>query len=86
MAKRLDQHCEAIINEADIELSAPSSECKKSETCRLRRGLLVADCGSSGSLEGGQGCHTFMFRDFFDIAVKWRQISEPNDPVWWIDR
>jgi hypothetical protein len=25
------------------------------------------------------------WRQFFDIAVKWRQISEPNDPVWWID-
>ena len=20
-----------------------------------------------------------------DIAVKWRQYSEPNDPVWWVD-
>jgi hypothetical protein len=20
-----------------------------------------------------------------DIAVRWRQVSEPNDPVWWID-
>jgi hypothetical protein len=30
--------------------------------------------------------HSFSWRDFFDIVVKWRQISEPNDPVWWIDR
>ena len=21
----------------------------------------------------------------YDVAVKWRQYSEPNDPVWWID-
>jgi hypothetical protein len=29
--------------------------------------------------------HEVYYRDFFDIAVKWRQLSEPNDPVWWID-
>jgi hypothetical protein len=29
--------------------------------------------------------HDLYYRDFFDIAVKWRQLSEPNDPVWWID-
>jgi hypothetical protein len=22
----------------------------------------------------------------FDIIVRWRQVSEPGDPVWWIDR
>lgn len=26
------------------------------------------------------------WRDLFDIAVRWRQASEPFDPVWWIDR
>ena len=25
------------------------------------------------------------WRDVFDIAVTWRQFSEPNDPVWWVD-
>jgi tetratricopeptide (TPR) repeat protein len=29
--------------------------------------------------------HTFGWRDFYDIGVKWRQFSEPNDPVFWID-
>jgi tetratricopeptide (TPR) repeat protein len=29
--------------------------------------------------------HTFCWRDFFDIGVRWRQAAEPNDPVWWID-
>ena len=29
--------------------------------------------------------HEFGWRDFFDISVAWRQISEPSDPVWWID-
>ncbi len=25
------------------------------------------------------------YRELMDIAVRWRQVSEPNDPVWWID-
>eukprot|EP00943_MAST-04B_sp_MAST-4B-sp1_P007832 g7832.t1 len=29
--------------------------------------------------------HAFGWREFFDIGVKWRQFSEPNDPVFWID-
>ena len=29
--------------------------------------------------------HVFGWRDFFDVSVSWRQISEPSDPVWWID-
>ncbi|EGG21343.1 Phosphatidylethanolamine N-methyltransferase [Cavenderia fasciculata] len=29
--------------------------------------------------------HPFQWRDLYDIAVKWRQFSEPNDPVWWVD-
>jgi len=29
--------------------------------------------------------HVFGWRDIYDIVIKWRQISEPNDPVWWVD-
>jgi hypothetical protein len=29
--------------------------------------------------------HYFGWRDMYDILVKWRQYSEPNDPVWWVD-
>eukprot|EP00123_Amoebidium_parasiticum_P009401 comp19447_c0_seq1/m.22602 comp19447_c0_seq1/g.22602 ORF comp19447_c0_seq1/g.22602 comp19447_c0_seq1/m.22602 type:complete len:961 (-) comp19447_c0_seq1:504-3386(-) len=35
---------------------------------------------------GARGPHVFGWRDLFDIAVKWRQYSEPNDPVWWVDK
>ena len=31
--------------------------------------------------EGGQ-----TWRECFDVLVKWRQVSEPNDPVWWVDQ
>lgn len=27
----------------------------------------------------------FNWREFYDIIVKWRQFSEPNDPVVWVD-
>jgi len=26
------------------------------------------------------------WRESMNVLVKWRQISEPNDPVWWIDK
>ena len=35
---------------------------------------------------GSKDTHAFEWRDYFDVIVKWRQISEPNDAVWWIDR
>ena len=31
------------------------------------------------------GSHSFGWRDFYDIAVKWRQLGEPFDTVFWID-
>jgi tetratricopeptide (TPR) repeat protein len=30
--------------------------------------------------------HEFGWRDLFDIVARWRQFSEPNDPVWWVDQ
>jgi tetratricopeptide (TPR) repeat protein len=29
--------------------------------------------------------HPFSWRDLYDIPIRWRQFSEPNDPVWWVD-
>jgi hypothetical protein len=29
--------------------------------------------------------HPFGWRDMYDVCVRWRQLSEPNDPVWWVD-
>lgn len=29
---------------------------------------------------------SFSWKDIYSIAVKWRQISEPCDPVFWIDK
>lgn len=30
-------------------------------------------------------CHALCYRDVFDIALLWRQNSEPFDPVYWIE-
>lgn len=62
-------------------------------------GAIVPDAGSStwqprksgvgnttGGGAAGAGRHPVGYRDLFDVAVRWRQLSEPNDPVWWIDR
>jgi hypothetical protein len=38
------------------------------------------------SSSGDSDPHEFGWRDLYDIVVKWRQYSEPNDPVWWVDK
>ena len=35
---------------------------------------------------GKKGQHVFGWRDYFDIAVRWRQYCEPMDVVYWLDR
>jgi hypothetical protein len=46
------------------------------------RGINQVD-GKSSS--GNCHPHEFGWRDLYDILIKWRQYSEPNDPVWWVD-
>lgn len=91
MAKKLSQHCDLIITQCDEQIFASSSSPPKPDNKAPSGGsggggLQVLNCGASGGSTDEGGTHTFMFRDFFDVAVKWRQVSEPNDPVWWIDR
>ena len=47
----------------------------------------VADDEGEGA-EGGDtaGYHVFGWRDWFDIAIRWRQYCEPMDVVYWLDR
>ena len=52
--------------------------CKKGE-------LFVDNSASSTITNYISTNHSFSWRDYFDIAIRWRQISEPNDAVWWID-
>lgn len=42
---------------------------------------------SSGSVEEKASSRSIMsWRDLYSLAVKWRQISEPCDPVVWINK
>lgn len=36
-------------------------------------------------MAAGKKTHKLNARDVFDIAVRWRQVSEPFDPVFYID-
>ncbi|KAG2452817.1 hypothetical protein HYH02_002163 [Chlamydomonas schloesseri] len=51
---------------------------------RAGRQVWVRSEGSSGQA-GASGRHLFGWRDAMDIVVKWRQLSEPNDQVVWVD-
>ena len=50
-----------------------------------------AVCGGhidAGSLSGKslhENLHVLYWRDIFDVGVKWRQLAEPSDPVYWAD-
>ena len=33
----------------------------------------------------GKGRHVLGWRDVYDVAVRWRQESEPFDPVFYVD-
>ena len=57
-------------------------------------GLWVSDASSSSvsasainsaSDNKRPGYHLFCYRDFLDIAVRWRQYAEPHDIVFWLD-
>ena len=50
---------------------------------RIIKGESVRVTGNSSSHD--KSPHSFNWRDFFDIIVRWRQAVEPLDPVWWID-
>lgn len=52
---------------------------------RTGQPMMVPNASSSSKYYTKEGQHLFGYRDLFDIIVKWRQLSEPSDPVWWID-
>lgn len=54
------------------------------EARKASKHLMVESKGASGS-EKDPKEHPFYWRDAMDILVKWRQLSEPNDQVVWVD-
>ena len=79
MSKKLSQHVQLIASECKCLRDVESLD-------MTGMGLRVPNSGASEASKDRSGTHIFNHRDLFDIAVKWRQISEPNDAVWWIDR
>jgi len=51
---------------------------------RVGMPLRVPNDGASGETSAS-GSHPFGWRDAMDILVRWRQLSEPNDQVIWVD-
>jgi tetratricopeptide (TPR) repeat protein len=56
-----------------------------------KEGLIIPDRMSSKrdyygvrAMKGGN--HILGWRDLYDIAVRWIQLTEPKDPVWWNDK
>ncbi|KAL3144958.1 hypothetical protein ABBQ32_003464 [Trebouxia sp. C0010 RCD-2024] len=50
-----------------------------------RRVMVDTGGASGGGIEARSGQHEFSWRDAMDIPVRWRQLSEPNDQVIWVD-
>jgi hypothetical protein len=44
-----------------------------------------APLGEGALGEGALGEGALSYRAAMRVAVTWRQLSEPNDPVWWVD-
>jgi hypothetical protein len=50
----------------------------------LYRGKTQVPSASYSFVDTGKS-RGMLWRDYFDVAVKWRQWSEPNDPVFYVD-
>lgn len=81
-------HCSLLIGRQAQAVSegAPGivvSDERSSTNCKLDTSIINKKYYSIG--RRGK-VHVLDWRDIMDIAVLWRQLSEPNDPVWWIDK
>lgn len=41
---------------------------------------------SYGTIEDRTSCRAMSWQDIYSVAVRWRQISEPCDPVVWVNK
>ena len=55
-----------------------------------KEGLIIPDRISSKrdyyGVRAMKGGHLLGWRDLYDIAVRWIQLNEPKDPIWWNDK
>ena len=59
--------------------------CGRRDQSRCKTDANKAKQLNGRSSSGNTLPHAFGWRDMYDTITKWRQISEPNDPVWWVD-
>ena len=82
MAKQLKRHTELVRNGlGGLKIRDTASSKKFAFHTTSSSGSTASDISSTKA----KSMHSFGWRDFFDIAVKWRQVSDSNDAVWWID-
>ncbi|KAJ3669831.1 hypothetical protein LUZ60_010155 [Juncus effusus] len=68
-----------------------TSQNRGGPTCSTTGGSTSASGSGSSSVyssveERGVSVHSLTWKDVYAIAVKWRQVSEPCDPVVWINK
>ncbi|EGC40514.1 hypothetical protein DICPUDRAFT_146678 [Dictyostelium purpureum] len=97
MGEKLQYDCEGFLSNSRQKLQCGMAVIEIAQTLKKlwisgsKNNIAFQVDGKSSSFcqdVGGQRAdkkHTFGWRDLYDIGVKWRQISEPNDPVWWVD-
>lgn len=83
LGQRLRSHWRALAA-ASLELEGLPAEVPNASSSR---GAAYFHRATNEATDGAPSAgHAFAWRDAFDVVVRWRQLSEPNDPVWWIDR
>ena len=81
MAQALRKHVEAL-RDGDRGLLLSDAATSSVESFGFQPATSADDDAVSASAKH----HVFGWRDLFDIAGRWRQVAEPMDAVWWIDR
>ncbi|GAM26964.1 hypothetical protein SAMD00019534_101390 [Acytostelium subglobosum LB1] len=93
IGKRLQYDCEGFLPNARQHLQCGLAALDIAQTLTPVWESLFEEAGSvvtrhqvgANQSSHSNQQHTFGWRDLFDVAAKWRQFSEPNDPVWWVD-
>jgi tetratricopeptide (TPR) repeat protein len=87
MAHALVRNCESI-RDSDRPMTMSNTGSSQRHTAFSHTRSSSLSCAQLVGADGqtANDKHGFAYRDMCDIAVKWRQLAEPNDAVWWIDR
>ena len=75
--------CTPIQHQSNTNSQTPTTT---TQVADRRQGVTytLSDAGASCT-PSARGVHEFGWRDAMDVAVRWRQLSEPHDQVVWVD-